>query len=236
MDGLIAYTLSKQYVKKIIDEKSTEGFKVQIEQNRTILSGAGEEKVFYFIPKVTAKPQDGYDEYIYANNSWEQVGTTDVDLSTYATKDWTLEQISKINKINIADAVVTLEANSFVYDGTPKVPTVQSVVLNGTQLTHGVDYAVVVNPATNAGSYVLSVDGVGDHTGVVAVNWTITKASATISGDDSLSIVGLNDAHGFFPLHASCRSTNHGASASCRVGEPHPRCPFHGSIPSYAGQ
>jgi NAD(P)-dependent dehydrogenase (short-subunit alcohol dehydrogenase family) len=64
----------------------------------------------------------------------------------------------------------------------------------------------------------------------------------SISGDKSYekqmlkSFVGLNDAHGFFPLHASCRSTNHGASASCRVGEPHPRCPFHGSIPSYAGQ
>lgn len=185
--------IALNYTNKQIDKIKTEGFKIQVETNRSILNGTGEEKVFYFVPKTTSKPQDGYDEFIYVNNSWEQIGSTEIDLSTYATKDWTLEQISKINKINIADAVVTLEANSFVYDGTPKVPTVQSVVLNGTQLTHGVDYAVVVNPATNAGSYVLSVDGVGDHTGVVAVNWTITKAQATISGDDSISIRGIGE-------------------------------------------
>lgn len=52
---------------------------------------------------------------------------------------------------------------------------------------------MVVNPATNAGSYVLSVDGVGDHTRVVAVNWEITKAQATISGEDSISIRGIGE-------------------------------------------
>lgn len=86
MDGIIAYTLSKQYIKRQIAEKSTEGFKIQIEENRTILNKTGEEKVFYFLPKNTAKPQDGYDEFIYADSKWEQIGATDVDLSSYALK------------------------------------------------------------------------------------------------------------------------------------------------------
>ena len=86
MDGLIAYASLKKYAQKLIDEKSAEWFEVQIELDRSILSGAGKNKVLYFLPKVVSKPQDGYDEYVYANNAWEQVGSTDVDMSSYATK------------------------------------------------------------------------------------------------------------------------------------------------------
>lgn len=81
MSGSRAYWLSRQYTDEIAAKVSKDGFKVQIEEDRSILEGEGEEKIFYFLPKDTAKPQDGYDEYIYAEGSWEQVGVTDVDLS-----------------------------------------------------------------------------------------------------------------------------------------------------------
>lgn len=43
----------------------------------------------YLVPKATAETQDVYDEYIYVNNAWEHIGSTQVDLSDYYTKSET---------------------------------------------------------------------------------------------------------------------------------------------------
>ncbi len=37
----------------------------------------------YFVPKNPAETDNIYDEYIYVNNSWELIGTTEVDLTHY---------------------------------------------------------------------------------------------------------------------------------------------------------
>ena len=86
MDGFIAYALSKKYADEVGRSILDAGLKTQIERDRSILQTIGQEKILYFIPKTTAKPSDGYDEYVYSNNAWERVGTTDIDLSSYATK------------------------------------------------------------------------------------------------------------------------------------------------------
>ena len=86
MDGLIAYALAKKYINNAIGEISLDGFDIQIEQDRSILNSEGQEKIIYFVPKTTAATQDGYDEYVYINNSWEKVGSTDIDMSAYALK------------------------------------------------------------------------------------------------------------------------------------------------------
>lgn len=91
-------------------------------------------------------------------------------------------------KTDISSATVTLSASSFTYDGTSKAPSVTSVALNGTTLTEGTDYVVVAAPATNAGSYALTVNGIGDYTGTVTANWSIAKAQAVISGDSTITI------------------------------------------------
>lgn len=51
----------------------------------------------YLVPKQTPETQDIYDEYIYVNNAWEHIGTTEIDLSNYYTK-------SEINTL-LADKV-----------------------------------------------------------------------------------------------------------------------------------
>lgn len=35
----------------------------------------------YLVPKATAETQDVYDEYLYVNNAWEHIGSTEIDLS-----------------------------------------------------------------------------------------------------------------------------------------------------------
>ena len=43
----------------------------------------------YLLPKTTPGTDDVYDEYIYTNNNWELIGTTQIDLSNYYTKTQT---------------------------------------------------------------------------------------------------------------------------------------------------
>ena len=43
----------------------------------------------YLVPKTTAQTDNVYDEYIYVNNAWELIGTTQIDLSNYYTKSET---------------------------------------------------------------------------------------------------------------------------------------------------
>lgn len=81
MDGLIAYALAKKYTDKVKSDIIDAGFKVQVEEDRSILSRIGKEMTLYFLPKESSIYTDNYDEYIYANNRWEWVGSTEYVLS-----------------------------------------------------------------------------------------------------------------------------------------------------------
>ena len=122
MDGLIAYILAKQYADDVGEAVKQQGFKVQVEQDRSILQTTGQEKIYYFLPKENAKPGDGYDEYIWTDASgWEQTGGTDVDLSTYATKEYLSQQIEAAQEIYVGEETPTGE--EVVWIDTASQPT-----------------------------------------------------------------------------------------------------------------
>lgn len=50
------------------------------------LPDVGESNIIYFVPK-TGSENDVYDEYVYINNSWEHIGSTQVDLTDYYNKN-----------------------------------------------------------------------------------------------------------------------------------------------------
>lgn len=100
------------------------------------------------------------------------------------------------SKIDISSATVTLVSNSFVYDGSVKTQAVQSVVLNGQTLVEGTDYIVTNYFKTNAGTYTLVVRGIGNYNGVATVDWSIAKATGSISvskNNMSFSAVNASD-------------------------------------------
>lgn len=67
------------------------------------LPATGDPGVFYLVPNGGASG-NGYDEWIYTNNAWEKIGTTDVDLSGYVrTSD--LVELTNTEVQNIWDAV-----------------------------------------------------------------------------------------------------------------------------------
>ena len=98
------------------------------------------------------------------------------------TKDFTIKRKS------IEGATVTLDQNSFVYDGEVKGPKVTSVVIGEVTLTAGTDYGSECEQKIDVGTYTLKVvANDGNYTGEVEVPWSITAkdmttADVTIAG------------------------------------------------------
>ena len=87
-----------------------------------------------------------------------------------AVKDYTINVVPAM----LNGATVTLDHDSFVFDGNSHTPTVTSVTLDNKALTND-DYTVSVDKKTNAGTYELIVTGTKNYRGTVRVPWTITK-------------------------------------------------------------
>lgn len=51
------------------------------------LPDVGKSNVIYLVPSPSAKTGDVYNEYMYINNKWEMIGSTEVDLTNYVKKD-----------------------------------------------------------------------------------------------------------------------------------------------------
>ena len=75
-------TYSKTEVNGLISSISTGGFQVVSE-----LPASGESNVIYLVAKSQTAEDNIYDEYIWVNNDWELIGTTQIDLSNYVTND-----------------------------------------------------------------------------------------------------------------------------------------------------
>lgn len=93
VDDLVNYytkseVYTKQEVADLIGQISSISFEV-VDQ----LPATGESNKIYLVPK-TPGSQDSYNEYVYINSGWERIGSTDIDLSQYATLDQVTSQIS----------------------------------------------------------------------------------------------------------------------------------------------
>ncbi len=117
----------------------------------------------------TIKPNasDSYEaEWTFTPTNPEYAPTTGTVTINVARKD-------------ITGAVVTLKADSFVYDGTAKTPTISSVTLGGWSET--ITYDVVSGgSATDANDGItLTIQGNGNYAGTAAAVWKITPREVT---------------------------------------------------------
>lgn len=74
------------------------GLRVEVVEE---LPTTGESNVLYLVPKDNTGESDVFEEWIYINNNWEKIGSTDIDLSNYYTKD---ETIAKLTSMPTASA------------------------------------------------------------------------------------------------------------------------------------
>lgn len=81
------------YTKEEIDEMISQLKQFETEYVLT-LPLKGEPNVLYFVPRTSPSGNDSCYEYMWLNNKWEFVGSTEVDLSNYYTKAETEQYVS----------------------------------------------------------------------------------------------------------------------------------------------
>ena len=104
------------------------------------------EHTIYFVPKADAEKEDVYDEFIYINNDWEHIGTTEVDLSNYYNKAEVDGEIESLNESlsNKVDKVTgkDLSTNDFTDTYKTKLDNINEGGVTGDTLPIGavIDY------------------------------------------------------------------------------------------------
>lgn len=87
VDNLVNYykkaeTYSQQEINNLIGAIKTVSMKVLPERPTT-----GEANIIYLIPSPKQETNNVYDEWIYVDNKWEKIGSTQADLTNYYTKE-----------------------------------------------------------------------------------------------------------------------------------------------------
>ena len=121
------------------------------------------------------------DEYTVTYSNNVAVGTATVTITNRDVGNYEINESAttfEITKPDLATATVTLEQNSFIYDGTEHKPTV-TVVKNGNTLTEGTDYTVTYEKNVDAGTASVTISAVenGNYYGTRTVGFKIEKAT-----------------------------------------------------------
>lgn len=77
------YTKTNTYTKTEVDNIVSAIAGLNIEIVQVLPTQDISTTTIYFVPKSTSETNNYYDEYIYVNNAWEIIGSTELDLSNY---------------------------------------------------------------------------------------------------------------------------------------------------------
>ncbi|MBR3313920.1 MAG: hypothetical protein IKG18_07250 [Atopobiaceae bacterium] len=100
-------------------------------------------------------------------------------LDEHATQATTLKDVTIAKLTNISSATITFPART--YNGSTQT-TLPVVKIGDRTLARGTDYTVTgTTKATNAGTYAVTITGIGVYGGSRKASWTIAKAKSTIS-------------------------------------------------------
>ncbi len=113
---------------------------------------------------------------VYDNNV--NVGTAAVTITGMGNYTGTIEGSFAIVQASIEDATITIDPDTYTYDGEEKEPSV-TVTFNGTELTEEIDYTVSYSENIDAGEAAVTVTGMGNYEGTVAATFTINQADLT---------------------------------------------------------
>lgn len=167
VDNLVNYyKKSEVYNKEEINELASTLQNVSITIVDTLPS-KGQTNVIYFVSK-TGSDNDIYDEWIYVNNAWEHIGSTEVDLTGYATEKWVKDQeymsipdfMEYINYMYYdIDEIDEMFDNHYTKEEIDEA--FKSLPTGGTELTSGDNTVIedkVINVYTNTGYKVIDKD------------------------------------------------------------------------------
>ncbi len=116
----------------------------------------------------------------YANNI--NAGTATVTITGKGDYTGTVTRQFIIEPVSLQKAVVTLNNNSYVFDGKAKRPDT-TVVLRDKTLEQDEDYSVLYSSNTNIGTALVTITGIGNYTDTVYAAFVITKPKETFVWD-----------------------------------------------------
>ena len=127
---ILSYILSKQYTDKVVGDLL--GFEIKVLDS---LPQTGKSSVFYLVPAAKTKTKNIYNEFIWvaSTNSFEQVGSTEIDLTGYATEEWVTKQGYLTEHQSLSKYALKSELFSKSYDDLtdkPTIPTKTSELIN----------------------------------------------------------------------------------------------------------
>ena len=114
------YTSSNTYTKTEVDNLIGTVSSLNIEVVQTLPTQDISTSTIYLVPNSSQGTNNYYDEYIYVSNSWELIGSTQVDLSNYYTKtetDTLLSTKANVSSIPSKTSDLTNDSN-FVSDAS----------------------------------------------------------------------------------------------------------------------
>ena len=115
----------------------------------------------------------------FADNT--NAGTASVTVTGIGNYTDSVEQTYSIQTQDIAEAVIVLSEDNYLYDGTVKKP-VPTVTLGNTVLKKGSDYTVTYKANKNAGTANVTITGTGNYSGTAGTTFTIRPLDMANAG------------------------------------------------------
>lgn len=114
--------------------------------------------IIYLVPSTDPQTRNTYDEFIYiqSTSSWEQIGSTAVDLTGYATESWVQSQGYVTSAVtDVQDS----EGNSLVTSGVATIPEIPEVPTDEEMATVLADFTdfVTINGVYFGDSDIISI-------------------------------------------------------------------------------
>lgn len=155
--------------------------------------------LYYNIDSTWDAGRDPYDYFLKSPDTFD-LHVRDAEYETWefhasypmAATDYVVVPEDLIVVTDISDCTINLEQTSYIYDGSPKEPSI--TVMDGSViLSYGTDYEVTYSENTDAGVASVTINGVGNYTGSVSEEFVISKAPAEISFVNGNVTKTLND-------------------------------------------
>jgi len=118
-------------------------------------------------------PSSGYNVG-YSNNT--AAGTATVTVTGSGNFTGSVDKTFTITRKPVTNAMIVFDEENFVYDGTAKAPNV--TVKDGTKTLLNTDYTIVIDNATEVGTYNVVITGIGNYQDTASRQFSIVAKDA----------------------------------------------------------
>lgn len=215
VDDLVNYYKKDEtYTQEQIDDKLSDLHSISFKKV-DVLPSAGESNIIYLVPREKQETKNAYDEYIW-DNGWEKIGSTDIDLTGYATETYVNEQIQNLvdgDIDNLTELIKELQDKKEIYVGyissvTPGRETIEEILSNAIKSGAGTlilrptvdlpqDFTAIgsgpnLQKYKNGGKGFIKFTDVNEHTTINAmpsvISYVTTVSFSVITEEDNIDV------------------------------------------------